>query len=309
MRVTIHNGRAGKNNNGAYKPEHLDRDFPISHAEHINPEQEKNNWYWNCFNNPNMTFKDVEAEFYKIHCTKHLRAQNARYEEQRHPERVKTMDEYRQNPRTCPEETILMVGCKGDSIPPNTLRSICEEFRDWEEKTFPGLYVVDMALHGDEQGAVHIHERKIWLYTDKQGYEAVGQNRALEQAGIQLPYPEKPRSRYNNRKQTYSKQARQKFIDICKDRGLGSLLETQPREKSKAGLTQIEYQIQKSKERASIEESRISSRLEDKRKACTRLQNRLEELKNEVASVQDLLHKAEQRQAFEIFNREHERTR
>lgn len=307
MRPTIHNGRASKKD-GAYKPEHLDRDFPISHADHIDPEQSKNNWYWNCFNNPDMNFKDVEEEFYKIHCTEHLKAQNTRYEAQRHPERVKTMDEYRNNPRTCPEETILMIGRKGDSIPPNTLRSICEEFRDWEEKTFPGLYVLDMALHMDES-TPHIHERKIWLYTDKDGFEAVGQNRTLEQAGIQLPYPEQPRSRYNNRKQTYSKQARQKFIDICKDRGLGSLLETQPREKSKAGLTQIEYQIQKSKERASIEESRISSRLEDKRKACKRLQNRLEELKDEVASVQDLLHRAEQRQAFEIFNREHERTR
>lgn len=306
MRPTIHNGRAGKD--GAYNPKHNDRNFDISSAEHIDPERMPGNVYWN-WTGKNVSFEDAEKAFYEKHIRKHLDAQNARYEAQRHPERVRTMDEYRSNPRTCPEETILMIGCKGNSIPPNTLRSICEEFREWEEKTFPGLYVVDMALHVDEQGAPHIHERKVWLYTDKQGYEAVGQNKALEQAGIQLPYPEKARNRYNNRKQIYSRQAREKFIDICRNRGLDSLLETQPREKSKSGLSQTEYQIQKSKEQAILEESRISLSVENKRKTCARLQSRLEELKDEIKNVQGLLHKAEQRQAFEIFNREHERTR
>ncbi len=306
MRPTIHNGRAGKD--GAYNPKHNDRNFDISSAEHIDPERMPGNVYWN-WTGKNVSFEDAEKAFYEKHIREHLDAQNARYEAQRHPERVRTMDEYRSNPRTCPEETILMIGCKGNSIPPNTLRSICEEFREWEEKTFPGLYVVDMALHVDEQGAPHIHERKVWLYTDKQGYEAVGQNKALEQAGIQLPYPEKARNRYNNRKQIYSRQAREKFIDICRNRGLDSLLETQPREKSKSGLSQTEYQIQKSKEQAILEESRISLSVENKRKTCARLQNRLEELEDEIENVQGLLHKAEQRQAFEIFNREHERTR
>ena len=254
MRATIHNGRAGKD--GAYNPEHNSRNFNLSHAEHIDPEQSKKNWYWNCFNKAGMNFDDVEAEFYKIHCTEHLKAQNARYTAQRHPERVKTMDEYRRNPRTCPEETILMIGRLGDSMPPNTLRGICEEFRDWEEKTFPGLHVVDMALHMDEQGAPHIHERKVWLYADEQGNEAVGQNKSLEQAGIQLPNPEKPRNRYNNRKQVYSEQARQKFIDICKEKGFESLLETQPRERSKSGLTQLEYKAQRAEERAATAEMR-----------------------------------------------------
>lgn len=164
MRPTIHNGRAGKD--GAYNPKHNDRNFDISSAEHIDPERMPGNVYWN-WTGKNVSFEDAEKAFYEKHIRKHLDAQNARYEAQRHPERVRTMDEYRSNPRTCPEETILMIGCKGNSIPPNTLRSICEEFREWEEKTFPGLYVVDMALHVDEQGAPHIHERKVWLYTDK----------------------------------------------------------------------------------------------------------------------------------------------
>lgn len=37
MRMTVHNGRAGKN--GVYSPKHNDRQFDISSAEHIDPER------------------------------------------------------------------------------------------------------------------------------------------------------------------------------------------------------------------------------------------------------------------------------
>lgn len=307
MRMTNHNGRAGKN--GVYSPKHNDRNFDISSAEHIDPERTPGNVYWNWMNDPETTFEDAEKAFYEKHIRGYLNAQNARYKAQRHPERVRTMDEYRSNPRTCPEETILMIGRKGDSIPPKTLWAICQDLKNWEENSIPGLKVLDMSLHVDELGAPHVHMRKSYVYSDKNGVESISQSKTLEGAGIPLPHPDKPRGRHNNRKQTFSTMERQAMYEICRGYGLEGLIETQPREKSKSGLTQIEYQIQKSKERASIEESRISSRLEDKRKTCTRLQNRLEELKDEIASVQDLLHKAEQRQAFEIFNREREKTR
>lgn len=308
MRMTNHNGRARKDGT-AYSPKHNDRNFDISSAEHIDPERTPGNVYWNWMNDPEVTFEDAEKAFYEKHIRGYLNAQNARYEAQRHPERARTMDEYRSNPRTCPEETILMIGCKGDSIPPKTLWAICQDLKNWEENSIPGLKVLDMSLHVDELGAPHVHMRKSYVYSDKNGIESISQSKTLEGAGIPLPHPDKPTGRHNNRKQTFSTMERQAMCEICKGYGLEGLIETQPREKSKSGLTQIEYQIQKSKERARLEESRISSRLEDKRKVCTRLQNRLEELKDEIASVQDLLHKAEQRQAFEIFNQERERTR
>lgn len=77
MKVTIHNGRTGKE--GVYNPKHNDRNFDLSNAEHIDPERTKNNWYWNCFDNPNMSFEEVERNFYEEHCAAHLKAQNERY--------------------------------------------------------------------------------------------------------------------------------------------------------------------------------------------------------------------------------------
>ena len=181
MRMTIHNARTSKL--GAFTPRHNDRNFDISHAEHIDPERTGENIYWNWTGESNISFEDAEKLFYEQHCRTHLDAKNARYVAQRHPERVRTMDEYRRNPRTCPEETILMIGNKNEYIPAKTLQAICEDLRNWEEKQIPGLRVLNMALHVDEQGAPHIHMRKAWIYRDENGIESIAQNKALQAAG------------------------------------------------------------------------------------------------------------------------------
>lgn len=254
MRATIHNGRSGKN--GTYNPRHNDRNFDIGNAEHIDPERVNLNHYWNYLEDNSLTLEQAERAFYEEHCSKHLDAVNQRYREQRHPERVRSMDEYRTARQSCPEETILMLGNKSDYIPPHILQRICNEFKAWEEATFPGLHVIDMALHMDEEGAPHIHERKAWLYTDKNGFEAVGQDKALQRAGIEPPHPEQPRTRYNNRKQTASKMMREKFFEICRTHGLGFMLETTPREKSKSGRELEDYKAGKAEERAQAAEMR-----------------------------------------------------
>lgn len=254
MRATIHNGRSGKN--GTYNPRHNDRNFDIGNAEHIDPERVNLNHYWNYLEDNSLTFEQAERAFYEEHCSKHLDAVNQRYREQRHPERVKSMDEYRTARQSCPEETILMLGNKSDYIPPHILQRICNEFKAWEEATFPGLHVIDMALHMDEEGAPHIHERKAWLYADKEGFEAVGQDKALEHAGIEPPHPEQPRTRYNNRKQTASKMMREKFFEICRTHGLSFMLETTPREKSRSGRELEDYKASKAEERAQAAEMR-----------------------------------------------------
>lgn len=257
MRATIHNGRSGKN--GTYNPRHNDRNFDIGNAEHIDPERVNLNHYWNYLEDDSLTFEQAEKAFYEEHCSKHLNAVNQRYQEQRHPERVRSMDEYRTARQSCPEETILMLGNKSDYIPPHILQRICNEFKTWEEATFPGLHVIDMALHMDEEGAPHIHERKAWLYTDKEGLEAVGQDKALQRAGIEPPHPEQPRTRYNNRKQTASKMMREKFFEICRAHGLGFMLETAPREKSKSGRELEDYKAGKAEERAQAAELRANA--------------------------------------------------
>lgn len=252
MRATIHNGRTGKD--GAYNTKHNDRQFDIRNAEHIDPERVKNNRYWNWTGNPETTFEAAEQAFYEKHIRKHLDAQNARYQAQRHAERAKTMDEYRKSPQTCPEEVILQIGKLGDTIPADMMARIIQEQINWEQKTFPGVKVLDVALHMDEQGAPHIHERRAWVYTDKDGNTAISQNKSLKQMGVELPNPDRPRGRFNNRKQTFSRMCRENLLQICREHGLE--IEEIPQEKSRSGRTLEDYQAGEAEKRAADAERR-----------------------------------------------------
>lgn len=251
MRATIHNGRTS--HLGAFTPKHNDRNFNINHAEHIDPERVKDNRYWN-WTGKEITFEAAEIAFYEKHIRKHLDAQNARYEAQRHAERAKTMDEYRRSPQTCPEEVILQIGKRGDTIPADMMARIIQEQINWEQQQFPGVKVLDVALHMDEQGAPHIHERRAWVYTDKDGNFAISQNKSLEQMGVELPNPDKPRGRFNNRKQTFSKRCREHLLQICREHGLE--IEEIPQEKSKSGRTLEDYQAGEAEKRAAEAERR-----------------------------------------------------
>ena len=251
MRATIHNGRTSTL--GAFTPKHNDRSFNINHAEHINPERVKLNRYWN-WTGKEITFEDAERAFYEKHIRQHLDAQNARYRAQRHAERVKSMDEYRRSPQTCPEEVILQIGKLGDTIPADMMARIIQEQINWEQQTFPGVRVLDVALHMDEQGAPHIHERRAWVYTDKDGNTAISQNKSLEQMGVELPNPDRPRGRFNNRKQTFSKRCREHLLQICREHGLE--IEEIPQEKSKSGRTLEDYQAGEAEKRAADAERR-----------------------------------------------------
>lgn len=251
MRATIHNGRTS--HLGAFTPKHNDRNFDINHAEHIDPERVKNNRYWN-WTGKEITFEAAEQAFYEKHIRKHLDAQNARYRAQRHAERAKTMDEYRRSPQTCPEEVILQIGKRGDTIPADMMARIIQEQINWEQKQFPGVKVLDVALHMDEQGAPHIHERRAWVYTDKAGNLAISQNKSLEQMGVELPNPDKPRGRFNNRKQTFSRRCREHLLQICREHGLK--IEEIPQEKSRSGRTLEDYQAGEAERRAAEAERR-----------------------------------------------------
>lgn len=250
-RATIHNGRTS--HLGAFTPKHNDRNFNINHAEHIDPERVKNNRYWN-WTGKEITFEAAEIAFYEKHISAHLEAQNARYRAQRHAERAKTMDEYRKSPQTCPEEVILMIGKAGDTIPADMMARIIQEQINWEQKQFPGVKVLNVALHMDEQGAPHIHERRAWVYTDKAGNLAISQNKSLEQMGVELPNPDRPRGRFNNRKQTFSKRCREHLLQICREHGLE--IEEIPQEKSRSGRTLEDYQAGEAEKRAAEAERR-----------------------------------------------------
>lgn len=248
MRITTNNSRRSAGGR-VYSPRHNDRTFSVENAPHINHARTADNWEWTWLENDGVlcSFEDAEREYYARHISDHLQAVNCRYEAQRHSERVRSLDEYRRAPQSCPEETIVCIGNREHHPDPSELLAAYLELQHWQQHQFPQLHVLDYAMHLDEQGAPHIHERHVWTYTDADGHLAIGQARALKQMGIERPHPEQPRSRYNNEKMTYTQAVREKFVEICRQRGLE--IKTQPREHSQSGLTLLEYQSRQEEQR------------------------------------------------------------
>lgn len=301
MRITTNNGRHTKGR--AYSPRHNDRTFNRQNAPHIDPARTSNNWTWQWLENygKQCSFEDAEHEYYARHISDHLQAVNRRYEAQRHTERVKTLDEYRRAPQSCPEETIVCIGNRNNHPTPGELLAAYLELQHWQQRQFPQLHVLNYAMHLDEQGAPHIHERHVWTYTDADGHLAIGQARALEQMGIQRPHPEQPRSRYNNAKVTYTAMVRERFAEICRRRGLE--IETHPRERSQSGLTLLEYQsrqeeqhlkeLQQTEERTQqqlhsmqVQHQTLQEQYDKLRQQYTNMQMQTDKLHEQVSELQ-----------------------
>jgi hypothetical protein len=237
MRATMHNGRAGKS--GVFLASHNDRDFDTKNAEHIDDDRTVNNWTWTRYANKGITnFEEAEKKFYEDNFSKSLDAQNDKHRKSRHAERVKSMDDYRKGKQTCPEETIMQIGKAGETIDPKLLQQIVVAQINWEQKQFPNVKVLDVALHVDEEGAPHIHKRQVWTANSDSGL-VVSQNKALAEMGIERPDTSKTENRYNNAKMTYTKQCREHFLELCKEKGLD--IETEPKDASETGLSLTEY--------------------------------------------------------------------
>lgn len=256
MRATTHNGRASRK--GAYLAKHNDRRFDLDKAEHIDQDRTAKNIYWHCMpEHPEMDFEQVEQAFYTHTFKDGLQAKNAMYKQHGNDKNIQTIEEYRRNPRSCPEEQIFMLGNKDFYIPVKTLEQICKEQLAWEEKEFPQVKVLDYAAHADEQGAPHIHIRRAWIGHDKAGNAVIGQNKALKEMGIERPDTSKPQTRYNNAKITYTRKCREHLIELC--RGYGIDIEKQPKERSETGLTQAEYKTRQEEKKATRAEMRMKT--------------------------------------------------
>lgn len=305
MRITTNNGRHTRGR--AYSPKHDDRAFNRQNAPHIDPARTADNWTWTWMENYGRlcSFEDAEREYYNRYISDHLQAVNSRYEAQRHAERMRSLDEYRRAPQSCPEETIVCIGNREHHPDPSELLAAYLELQHWQQQTYPQLHVLDYAMHLDEQGAPHIHERHVWTYTDADGHMAIGQARALQQMGIERPHPEQPRSRYNNEKMTYTAMVRERFAEICRQRGLE--IETQPRERSQSGLTLIEYQARQEEQRLqelqreadsleidrlldtiipSIEEEQAQQQLYELQQQCQAMQEQCDKLQAQTETLQ-----------------------
>lgn len=240
-RITLHNGRSHRGTGMAFSAKHNDRQFDVSQSDHIDPEQSRGNryWRWNQQDTPEQSFESCEQEFYERTFADYLQAQNQRHINNRHPGRVKTMEQYRQSRLGRPEQVIMEIGNSKTGAPdPDTLWTIIKAQLDWEKKMFPAVRVLDIALHVDEpDSAPHIHVSRVWIAHDKDGHQMQQQEGALREMGVQKPLPDsvESRDRYNNRKMTYTRACREHLQELCREYGLD--IETKPKEKSQTGRT------------------------------------------------------------------------
>lgn len=254
-RLTNHNGRKGKD--GVYSAKHNDRNYDIKHSKNVDPAKTVNNRTWHVYPDENLTFEEAEQKFYEENFALYLEQKNDRYIKGRHPERVQTMDEFRKNERTCPEEVIMQIGNVDDGgMNPDELWKLCLEQIEWEAKNFPNIKILDIALHTDEPGADHIHMRKVWTAVDDHGALQVNQTKALEALGIERPDTSKKKDRNNNAKMVYSKLIRKHFVEVCKSHGIE--IEEVPKEASETGLSLIEFKYRKEKKKLEAAEKKLS---------------------------------------------------
>ena len=265
MKLTRHNGRAGKN--GTYNPKHNDRNFNIHNSEHIDETQAEKNIYWDCYNGyRNLihdnkadelanSFEEVEQYFYASQYQNFVNNQNARNEKNRHPERNRTTNDLLKSKKTCPEESIFQIGTLDNHVPPELLFEIVTEFMiEINERFGSHVHILDWALHLDES-TPHIHERHVFDCENKYGEIAHQQEKALEALGFELPDPEKPPGRKNNRKMTFDSACRVLLFEIAKKHGL--LLEEEPEYGGRSYLEKQDFIIAKQKEQLAAQELKL----------------------------------------------------
>ena len=118
------------------------------------------------------------------------------------------------------KERIYQLGTLDEHASAEDLLSVVTEFiEEFKAKYGDHVHVLDWALHLDES-TPHIHERHVFDCENKYGEVAPQQEKALEALGFDLPDPDKPLSRRNNRKITFDAACRKMLFEIAKRHGL-----------------------------------------------------------------------------------------
>ena len=141
------------------------------------------------------------------------------------------------------------------SVPPEVLFQIVTEFQEEFDRRFGShVHIIDWALHLDE-ATPHIHERHVFDCENRYGELCPQQEKALEELGVPLPKPDKPKGRNNNRKQTFDAICRTLLFDICRRHGLH--LDQEPSYGGRDYLEKQDYILMKQKEQLAAQEQKL----------------------------------------------------
>lgn len=207
MKLTSINARVDRSG------KHNDRNFNYEESDHIKPELTCFNRTWNYAMDDSISFRDAELNFYTQEFSEHLDRINEKYIEYRKPNRIKSMEEYYCCRRSQPEDRIIQVGNYKDSINPDDLWDLANDYRrEFNKRFYPNCQILTMALHADET-TPHVHIRRVWCATDKDGYKYVNQTKALEELGYKMYNS----SRYENAKKRFTCEDRLMLYNIAKE--------------------------------------------------------------------------------------------
>ncbi len=266
LKLTRHNGRAGAH--GTYNPKHNDRSFDLANSEHIDPERAKGNIYWDCFHgfrsalaprDPDdlaATFSDVERQFYESRYTAFVESQNERNAKIRHTERNRSIPDLLSSRKTCPEETIYQLGTLDEHASAEDLLNIVTEFIEafkskfGEPRSCTGLGVASGRKH-----TPHPRASCVRLRETSTARSLPSRKRHLEALGFDLPDPDKPLSRRNNRKITFDAACRKMLFEIAKRHGLE--LEEEAEYGNRKYLEKQDFILAKQKEQLAAQQNKL----------------------------------------------------
>lgn len=251
--------------------DHNCRNFDISKAPHIISDMMKYNKYLTTYQEEEYKkdFEHMEKVFYEKNFSHILKRENDNAIKHRRKDKVKNMDQFRKIKKNAVEECLIQLGDMYDSIDPKLLMEAYGKLSKFNNEYTKGhCKILNVALHMDES-TPHIHERHVWVYKDYKNLDengnptlGIGKDKALEQAGIERPYPDEPTSRTNNRTVTYTNAMREKFYEILIEMGLDldTIPRGEPHRSKRAYLNKIERdryeQKRLNEERGKLEEER-----------------------------------------------------
>lgn len=198
-------------------------------------EDRDKNIHWDCYD-CGSSFR-AERNFYKEHFTKILEAQNERALQQRHPERVMSMEQYHE--KHMPQEMIFQIGdmelTKAGKIDDSWCKQAIPKVVEKLESV--GCKVISYDLHNDE-ASPHVHLR--YCPIDSKGEvnmsNCLYEHEILPPEKFEFRESGKPKfTRKNNPKQTLLNEIRAELEELghewCAQRGL--TLDDQNRTKRK----------------------------------------------------------------------------
>ena len=277
----------------------------------------------------NVTPQDYEIEVYERLFGEWLQNQNQKYFDKRNYGRMKSMEQVYKSAKKCPTEEILQYGNVKSTILPDKKtfwKMVCNYYNRLIEMYPDNLVVLDVAGHFDES-TPHSQSRYIWKYNTEAGYSTIEQEKAMEQAGIELPDPEKLKKdlekaeklkpdkadyddkdeyeqadkkyknavaaahRYNNRSITFTNICRSLWQDICEEYGFEVEREVIPNGRKKH-LTVQEYRAMEHEEtmRTAFEElNSKETALNDREQILNQHEDDLKERENEVKELEEKL--------------------